>query len=130
MKNPYQGLESRAFWKNAIGSVSPFQIGGLWQPKFQVKKSHNIVTAGSCFAQHIGRALAARGYSWFNAEPAPSLMRAQDAEKFNYGIFSFRTGNIYTTRMLRQWVEQAHELAPDPDEIWQGGGRYLTRCAH
>ncbi|MCP5037979.1 MAG: GSCFA domain-containing protein [Rhodobacteraceae bacterium] len=125
MKNPYQGLQPHAFWKSAVGSVSPFQIGGLWQPKFQVFKTDKIVTAGSCFAQHIGRALAARGYQWFNAEPAPTLMLAKDAEAFNYGIFSFRTGNIYTTRMLRQWIEQAHGLADDPTEVWQKAGRYF-----
>lgn len=124
MKNPYQGMTSNAFWKNAVGEVNPLQISGLWHPKFPVVKSDKIVTAGSCFAQHIGRALAARGYHWFDAEPAPALMHPLDAAHFNYGIFSFRTGNIYTTRMLRQWVEQAYGIAQDPAEIWQAKGRF------
>lgn len=125
MKNPYQGYGPRAFWKTAAGSLSPYQISGLWQPKFQVLPAHHIVTAGSCFAQHIGRALARRGYRWFNAEPAPQFMAEEDETAFNYGIFSFRTGNIYTTRMLRQWLEQAFGMADAPGEIWQAEGRYF-----
>ncbi len=125
MNNPYLGYESRAFWKSAVGSLSPYQISGMWQPKFQVVPEHRIVTAGSCFAQHIGRALARRGYHWFNAEPAPTLMTTEDAHTFNYSIFSFRTGNIYTTRMLRQWVEQAFGVAEAPEEVWQAKGRYF-----
>ncbi|HGG04123.1 MAG TPA: GSCFA family protein [Aliiroseovarius sp.] len=125
MDNPYRGYAPKAFWKTAVGAVSPFQIGGMWQPKYPVVKTDRIVTAGSCFAQHIGRALAARGYHWFNAEPAPALMVDEDAFAFNYGIFSFRTGNIYTTRMLRQWLEQAFGQQPEPDEVWEQKGRYF-----
>ncbi len=125
MDNPYQGYAPKAFWKTAVGAVSPFQISGMWQPKFPVVPSDKIVTAGSCFAQHIGRALAARGYQWFNAEPAPSLMVDEDAYAFNYGIFSFRTGNIYTTRMLRQWLEQAYGILPEPEEVWESKGRFF-----
>ncbi len=125
MQNPYQGFAPRAFWRKAVGELSPFAIGGLWQPKFPVRPQHRIVTAGSCFAQHIGKALKARGYRWLDAEPAPSLMKPEDAQSFNYGIFSFRTGNIYTTRMLRQWMEQAFGAAPVPGEVWQRDGRFF-----
>ncbi len=125
MKNPYQGFATRAFWRKSVGELSPFAISGLWQPKFQVQPEHRIVTAGSCFAQHIGKALAARGYDWFNAEPAPMLMKPDDALAFNYGIFSFRTGNIYTTRMLRQWMEQAFGKARAPAEVWQHDKRFF-----
>ena len=125
MKNPYQGFAARAFWRKSVGEVSPFAIHGLWQPKYQVRPEHRIVTAGSCFAQHIGRALAARNYQWFDAEPAPALMKPEDARAFNYGIFSFRTGNIYTTRMLRQWLEQAFGLTGAPDEVWEQDGRFF-----
>ncbi len=125
MDHPYKSLPSRAFWKTAVGELSPFAVSGLWQPKFPVLPEHRIATAGSCFAQHIGRALAARGYGWFDAEPAPAIMHEADARDFNYGIFSFRTGNIYTTRMLRQWMEYAFDKAPPPDEVWTDGSRFF-----
>lgn len=121
MKNPYQRVGPEAFWKHAVASHSPFEIGGLWTPKYPVTPAMPIVTAGSCFAQHIGKALAARGYAWHNAEPAPPMLDEETARRFNYGIFSFRTGNIYTTRMLRQWLEQAHGEAEPMWEAWEDG---------
>lgn len=125
MKNPYQGYDARAFWRKSVGEVAPFGISGLWQPKYPIRPQHRIITAGSCFAQHIGRALAARGYQWLDGEPAPALMKPEDAQAFNYGIFSFRTGNIYTTRMLRQWLGQAFGREEIPDEIWEQDGRFF-----
>jgi len=121
MKNPYVALGEDAFWKHAVASNSPFSMGGLWKPKYPVTQDMKIVTAGSCFAQHIGRALAARGYTWFDAEPAPPFLKPDEARTYNYGIFSFRTGNIYTTRMLRQWLEQAHGRAAPMMEAWDDG---------
>ncbi len=77
--------------------------------KFQVRPEHKIVTAGQCFAQHIGQALVERGYSWLDAEPAPPWVVGEDAKALNYGVFSCRTGNIYTPRMLLQWLRLAFE---------------------
>ena len=48
-----------------------------------------------------------------------------NAKKFNYGIFSTRTGNIYTTSLLRQWVEWALKAVSPPEEIWEKNGRYI-----
>ena len=122
MTNPYEVLEAQAFWRTAVAQKGALALERLWQPKFQVKPEHKIVTAGSCFAQHIGRALAERGYHWFDAEPAPPWLRAADARTFNYGIFSFRTGNIYTPRMLLQWLRLAFEGGET--ELWESGGRW------
>ncbi len=119
MTNPYESLAPEAFWKNAVAAKSAFDIGGLWKPKFVVTPEMPIVTAGSCFAQHIGKSLAGRGYLWHDAEPAPPVIDPEDARAFNYGIFSFRTGNIYTTRMLRQWMEQAHGKSEPMWEVWK-----------
>jgi len=124
MTHPYKALGPEAFWKTAVGAKNPLQIGGLWSPKFQITQDMPIVTAGSCFAQHFSRALAGRGYDWLDGEPAPPYLREGAARDYNYGIFSFRSGNIYTTRMLRQWVEQALELKEDPKEVWRTKGRF------
>lgn len=122
--NPYSGLGPDAFWRSAVADVGPFGLSGLWTPKFRIFPKDRIVTAGSCFAQHIGRALAERGYHWLDTEPAPPYLSKEDARRFNYGIFSFRTGNIYTPRMLRQWLELAFETRALPEEIWQAEGRF------
>lgn len=124
MTHPYTSLPEQAFWKTAVADRNPLQISGLWSPKFPVLKKHRIVTAGSCFAQHIGRALAARGYSWFDAEILPPFLSAEDAQAFNYGVFSFRTGNIYTARTLLQWLTLAYGERDEIDEVWESEGRF------
>lgn len=122
--NPYVGLPETAFWKRAVAARNPLEISQLWRPKFPVARKHKVITAGSCFAQHFSRALVARGYGWLDAEPAPKLLSEDQAQAYNYGIFSFRTGNIYTARMLRQWLGYAFEGEEPPAECWQTEGRY------
>lgn len=126
--NPYADLPQKAFWKSAVAAHNPLEISGLWTPEFAILPTDKVVTAGSCFAQHFSRALSARGYNWLDAEPAPALLTEEQARSFNYGIFSTRTGNIYTARMLRQWLELAFgetdSQAPEWSELWQAQGRF------
>lgn len=96
----------------------------VWQPRYAIEKNHQIVTFGSCFAQHISRELVAGGYSWLNAEQAPKFNGSDYALEYGYDVFSARTGNIYTTAQLRQWAEWAVGDATPPDEIWQDGDRF------
>lgn len=119
--NPYTSLPDNAFWKTAVAGRKPREIVGLWNPKFEIKKEHTIATAGSCFAQHIGRALKVRGYNWHDSEPAPLLMRLNKEKStlFNYGVFTFRTGNIYTVALLKQWIDWSLGKAIPPQAIWQ-----------
>jgi len=124
-KNPYEALPNTAFWRTGVAEVSMFSISGLWKPKHKLRKRQKIVTAGSCFAQHIGKALAKNGYAWFNAEPAPDKIDDEIAKKFNYGIFSFRTGNIYTASALKQWVYWALGKEEAPKEAWEKNGRFF-----
>jgi len=125
MSHPYEGLDRNSYWRTGVADCNSLQIRGLWKPKFRVQKKHKIVTAGSCFAQHIGNALAARGYHWFDAEPAPESLPDAIKRDYNYGIFSFRTGNIYTAKMLLQWLELAYGLRAQIDEVWEKDGRFF-----
>lgn len=125
MRNPYQSLPSSAFWRSAVADTPALKIGGLWDPKHELLPNQKVATAGSCFAQHIGRALAARGYNWFNAEPAPPQLSDELKRAFNFGTFSFRTGNIYTAALLKQWVSWSLGLAEVPDEIWEEEGHFF-----
>lgn len=121
-QNPYSQLGPEAFWRTAVAERPPLDIRGLWQPKFDIDPKERIVTAGSCFAQHISNAFIARGFNWYNAEPAPGDPKV--ARAFHYGVFSFRTGNIYTARMFRQWVEWARRPDRCPDIFWERAGRF------
>ena len=124
MTNPYENLPTQAFWRPAVADINPLEISNLWRPKFPINKNHLIATAGSCFAQHISKALVERGYPWFDSEPAPPGLSPASKTAFNYGIFSFRTGNIYTPALLKQWLKWALLKEPMPDEIWIKDGRY------
>jgi hypothetical protein len=122
--HPYQGLPPEAFWKRAVASKNRLEIDGLYQPKFRLTPQHRTVTFGSCFAQHIARALRERSFGWVNAEPAPYKMSESDAIRFNFGVFSCRTGNIYTTSLLKQWTTWALDPTSVPDEVWEHDGRF------
>ena len=101
-----------------------FDISPLWSPRFSVSSSDRIVTFGSCFAQHFGKALEPRGFDWCVTESAPRGLSPENARKYNYSVFSCRTGNIYTTTLLRQWVDWAIGDVPVPDEVWLSNGRF------
>jgi hypothetical protein len=122
---PYDNLPAKAFWRLAIANRSMFDIDELWDPKFDIKPDDSVATFGSCFAQHIGRALHSRGFKWLISEPAPEDCPSELAAEFNYGIFTARTGNIYTTSLLNQWVEWAAGITKVPDEVWEKDGRFF-----
>ena len=122
MTNPYQHLPARNFWKSAISDTGAGAYAGIWNPKFAITRASRIATAGSCFAQHISQRLKTAGYAWVDSEPEPRLI-AHLAPAYGYGVFSFRTSNIYTSSLLRQWVEAALGIALLPDEVWEKDGR-------
>lgn len=125
MSNPYEALEKKAFWKPSVADRHMLDIAGLWDPRFDIKPHHKVATFGSCFAQHIGKALRARGFDWFITETAPHGMSPAHCLDFNYGVFSARTGNIYTTSLLRQWTEWASGVVDVPEEVWHRGDRLI-----
>lgn len=125
MGNPYESLPAEAFWRSAIAERNPLALKNIWKPKFSIQRRDTIATAGSCFAQHIGKALSERGFNWLDAEPGPSSLLPGDRLRLNYGIFSFRTANIYTAAMLRQWIEWAFEARHPPPEVWEENGRFF-----
>lgn len=123
MQHPYENLPERSFWSVAVSRKNPFEITDLWQPKIRIDPQTKIATFGSCFAQHIGASLRARGYSWLCTEPPPIGLSRQKSKDFGYNIFSCRTGNIYTTSLLGQWTKWATDADSDPEEYWQDNKR-------
>lgn len=122
--NPYKDLPGTGFWRTGVAEAGLFGLEELWRSKWQLPVDARFSTYGSCFAQHISRALVGRGISWVDAEPAPGRTPAALSRKFNYGIYSSRTGNIYTAAQLLHWVTLA--LTPgwvDLVELWEDGER-------
>ena len=125
MEHPYKSLESRAFWRTAVAERSPFNISELYQKKFPITPNDKISTAGSCFAQHIGRRLKISGFRYIDLEPGPSILPPAQRSRFGYGIYSARYGNIYTARQLLQLYQRAHGEFKPADDVWQRDGRYF-----
>jgi hypothetical protein len=124
MNNPYSDLPSKAFWKPSISEISLFDISELWDPKFDIKQNDSVATYGSCFAQHIGNALKKHGYKWLITENPPYGLSVANSKVFNYEVFSSRTSNIYTSSLLKQWIEWSLDIKEVPSEIWEEEGRY------
>jgi GSCFA family len=124
MSHPYDSLPEDRFWRTAVAERDALEIQGLWKPRLKITRRTRIVTAGSCFAQHFAKALAARRYRWIDHEPGPPGLTAAQKHDFHYGTFSFRTGNIYTPRMLYQWLIWALTETEPPGEVWETEGRF------
>jgi len=122
--NPYKHQPPKAFWKSGISERTMLDMADMWTPKFDIRKRDKIATYGSCFAQHIGRALEGRGYNWLRCEPKVLGMSAESLRRYGYELFSSRTGNIYTTSQLYQWTEWARNPDNFPTELWENDGRF------
>ncbi|WP_405889093.1 GSCFA domain-containing protein [Streptomyces sp. NBC_01136] len=122
--HPYESLPARSFWRTAVAERAAPALTDLWTPAFAIDPDEPLLTAGSCFARHLGPALLLEGMNWCDAEIAPPGLTAAEREARWYGQFSFRTGNIYTAAALRQWLAWAFEESPPPDEVWEEDGRF------
>lgn len=122
-QNPYEKLKANAFWRSGVAEPGLNNLAALHIPKFPLTKRQTILTLGSCFAQHIGRALQRNAFQWKDAEPVPGP--EQTKREYGYGLFSFRVGNVYTFRMLRQWLSWALVDETLPEEIWEKNGRFF-----
>ncbi|MBF0462100.1 MAG: GSCFA domain-containing protein [Magnetococcales bacterium] len=123
--HPYKTLPANRFWKSMVGDTGGGGVRDLWVPKFPMTTAHRVITVGSCFAQHISRHLIEAGFSWLDSEPAPADLPVEQRREQGYGVFSFRTGNIYTPALLEQWINLALGKQVVGDEVFYDGNRYF-----
>ena len=117
-KHPYSNLPERNLWPKAVRDRHFADLEDLWEP-LELSRSEKVATAGSCFAQHLGRNLKERGANYLDMEPAPDFLGDEDeARKWGFGVFSCRYGNIYTVRQLVQLLRGAVTGRLDPADIW------------
>lgn len=116
---PYDKQADYAYWKMAVSNHNYADLDPVIGMPFKLTRSHKIVTAGSCFAEHIGRYLKAAGANFLVTEPAHQFISQSAADETSYGRFSARYGNVYTGRQLLQLFDRAYgHFCPDED-IWQ-----------
>lgn len=124
--HPYKELSPYAFWNRSVAGVPPFAVDPVIDVPFRISASDAVATAGSCFAQNIARALQRKGFCYFVTEPAPPQLSPRHAAKANYGVFSARYGNIYTTRQLVQLFDRAFGVfVPSLSSWYRREGGYV-----
>ena len=121
--HPYVNLPDRAFWRRTV-SKPPLEISDWYQKKFPISNLR-IATAGSCFAQHIGRRLRQHNFSYVDTEPSPTHLIPKQHLANGYGMYSARYGNIYTSRQLLQLLQRAVGDFTPQDVYWETKGGFV-----
>ena len=121
--NPYANRPSWTYWKTAVSDRHVADLESLAAP-LKLDRKDKVATAGSCFAQHIGRHLRAERYHFLDLEPAPSCVPMDQRSRFGFGVYSCRYGNIYTARQLRQLLQEALGERSVDDLVWESKGRF------
>ena len=121
---PYSNLPPHAFWRLCRDDPQ-FRIADIYRPRFRLSPGMKVATAGSCFAQNIGKYIRTSRLQLVDTEPAPRGMAPETAARFGFGLFSARYGNVYTARQLRQLVEDAWSGQVHDSAIWERDGRFF-----
>jgi hypothetical protein len=125
MTSPYDDLDRRSFWRSGVAEAGSAAPPDLYRKKFAITPEMKVATAGSCFAQHIGRALKSRGFTVLDLERPPALLDEATAHRFGYGIYSARYGNIYSVAQLLQLIEEVRGARQPVEYVWEKNGRYF-----
>lgn len=126
MKNtPYDSLPDHCFWPRAVAAPAQQDIDPLVAVPFVLDPDDKIVTAGSCFAQHIARRLKAAGWHCLLTEPPHEWLHEDEADAYQYGMYTARYGNIYTARQLLQLFQRAYGSFHPAERVWQHGDRSI-----
>ena len=124
--HPYRLLPDVNFWKPSVADMAFDRVDPVVSAKFRINQSNRVVTAGSCFAQHIARYLRQAGCNYLVTEPANPIVPPHIAERYGYGLFSARYGNVYTSRQLAQLLQRAYGLFEPDDDFWvEPNGRLI-----
>ncbi|WP_370462814.1 GSCFA domain-containing protein [Ruegeria sp. PrR005] len=101
-----------------MAEVHPSEVTPVVEAPFTILESDKIATAGSCFAQHIANHLSRSGYNYLVTENANPRFEFE-SRNFNYGVFTARYGNIYTSRQLVQLFDRAYGNFEPEDVTWK-----------
>jgi GSCFA family protein len=117
MPNPYASKSNEHFWRAAIANLRLHEIDPVPAKRFAMADGTRISTAGSCFAQNVGKHLLRN-----------HIVRLVIEEEVgpDEPLFSALYGNIYTVRQLLQLLTRAHGDFSPRDKAWlRNDGRYV-----
>lgn len=117
MSHPYRRLPDTSFWSRSVPLAPPGGLDPLIGAPFRISPEMQVATMGSCFAQHIARHLSRSGLKYMVTEPGP-------VDK-NYGVFTARFANIYTTRQAVQMFDRAYGRFSPEEDVWAAGDAFV-----
>ncbi|MFO1103651.1 MAG: GSCFA domain-containing protein [Methylocystis sp.] len=113
MASPYLGRPDWTYWRGGI--VESSVVDPVVSVPFKIGRTDRVATAGSCFAQHISRALLESGFNYSVYETFDPGGVARDE---NYGVFPAPFGNVYTVRQLVQLFDRVYGKFAPADDAW------------
>ena len=125
MTNPYSNLEENKFWKPAVATKQNALLSQIHTPKWTIKSTDKIATAGSCFAQHITKKLRDLKFNVVDKELPPLGLPDDLHKQFGFSMYSARYGNIYTARQLYQLAQECFDGLVIDDIAWEKNGQWF-----
>lgn len=122
--HPYKIQPAKAFWRQTVQDRHFLDISDWYSKKWPISEAR-IATAGSCFAQHIGRKLRDNGFYYVDAEPPPKFLSKERWLDYGFGMYSARYGNIYSARQLLQLLQRALGEFKPREVAWSRGACYV-----
>ncbi len=116
---PYDSLSDSHYWARSVSRVAPTDVDLMVTSPRIIHPASKVASAGSCFAQHIARALQHAGQRYFVTEQGADLP-ANEARRRHYRTFSARYGNLYTPRQLVQLFDRAFGQWTPQEPWWDG----------
>lgn len=117
-EHPYKSAPSHNFWRRGVVRLAIDEVDPVVDFPVRISPETKVATAGSCFAQHIARHLRNSGYNYYVAEEGHPILPEEIRSQNNYGLFSARYGNLYTSRQLLQLMERAYGSFAPVEDIW------------
>ncbi len=124
--HPYIGKPDYQFWNKEPAIATGEKFDPIVKVSFSLDAEEPIATAGSCFAQHVAKELQRVGFNYLVTETPHPIIPQPIAEKYHYGAFTARYGNLYTARQLRQLLERAYGRFDPVERAWVGAGGALV----
>jgi len=115
--HPYRDLPDSAYWRRSVAAKG-HEVDPIAGDFPQIARGDKVATAGSCFAQHVARHLAASGFNYLVTERAHPIIDPAAARAAGYGLYTARYGNIYTTLQLVQLVDRAYGRFAPAEDVW------------
>jgi hypothetical protein len=117
MTHPYSTLPPSRYWRRSVAGLPKEAVDPVVCGKFHIARTDLVATAGSCFAQHIARHLGRAGFTPLVTETVHPVCTHR-AEGYNYGVYTARYGNLYTSLQLLQLLKRAYGDFTPLDDVW------------